>query len=303
MDTDDNIVTELKRRIQADIDVFEGSLPERYKVAWHGYLAGLCEWGHITQGEYSEVVWRLLPVSVTLPVWKVDPGREQTGPYTEESIKTDIHGRIQSDINQFHGQLPEHYAIAWSGYLAGITEWRIVKGSIKSLNDLLPPIMPPDPTLTIFTGRIYADEVETYLQHDFDAFDRQLPERYAIAWKAYLASLWEYGGIAPATYRRFQESLPPIAEPDPITMIGPDRGVAPKLRDPNIESMLEERIRETIARVQEQFLERYSIAWKAYLAGLRQWHIIQRSQYDHLLDLLSPIASPDPTATIRSVFE
>jgi len=51
---------ELSRRIKADIDHFGGLLPERYAIAWRGYLAGLSEWGVISTADHNEL-WKMLP--------------------------------------------------------------------------------------------------------------------------------------------------------------------------------------------------------------------------------------------------
>lgn len=45
--------SELRGRIQSDIDHFDGKLPERFAIAWRAYLAGLLEWGVIDVPAYD----------------------------------------------------------------------------------------------------------------------------------------------------------------------------------------------------------------------------------------------------------
>lgn len=302
----DSIEEEIKNRIQVDIDVFDEGLPERYANAWYGYLAGLTEWGVITSAIYQELHKLLPQIAASFPILPFDIENRRIYLNMDVTVLEHLQQRIQADIVAFGGDLPERYAIAWHGYLAAVLEWRgsiIQMEGYNRLTNLLPPVTFPNPILTIFTGRIYEIEIENFLRQDIDIFDRQLPERYSIAWNAYLGGLWEYGAITPITYRKLQALLPMTAQPDPIALIGIRRGAAPKLREPQLEHELAEHIRETFINIQGQSQEHFSIAWKAYLASLRQWHIIQQLQYNELLALLPPITYPDPTTTIRSAFE
>jgi hypothetical protein len=54
--------TEILGRINANIEHFEGSLPERVAIAWRGYLAAMLEWDLIPVGEYDVLTARLPPV-------------------------------------------------------------------------------------------------------------------------------------------------------------------------------------------------------------------------------------------------
>lgn len=58
----ENVRTELKRRLQAEIAYFRGSLPEHRAIAWDGYIAALLEWGLISPSVHSELLG-MLPVS------------------------------------------------------------------------------------------------------------------------------------------------------------------------------------------------------------------------------------------------
>ena len=55
-----NIADEITARIKKDIDYFQGSMPERYAIAWHAYLAGLLEWGVIEVSTHKQLIG-LLP--------------------------------------------------------------------------------------------------------------------------------------------------------------------------------------------------------------------------------------------------
>ena len=54
------ITENVSYRIQEQIDHFKGVLPERYAIAWDGYLAALWENGLLTFDDYRSM-GRLLP--------------------------------------------------------------------------------------------------------------------------------------------------------------------------------------------------------------------------------------------------
>ena len=62
-------------------------------------------------------------------------------------------------------------------------------------------------------------ELQARIRADINAFDGHLPERYVIAWNAYLAALMEWKVIEFSVYSKLLDLLPPIAEPDPIATI------------------------------------------------------------------------------------
>lgn len=73
---------------------------------------------------------------------------------TEEEKVTMIESRIKADIKHFQGVLPERYALAWHGYIAGAFECGGLNiPSYSSLTNLLPKINDPNPILEIFEGR------------------------------------------------------------------------------------------------------------------------------------------------------
>jgi hypothetical protein len=67
-----------------------------------------------------------------------------------------------------------------------------------------------------------AKEIETELsnriQADTDQFAGMLPERFAIAWRSYLAGLLEWGVIDVATYNALLARVPGIQD-DPAVAI------------------------------------------------------------------------------------
>lgn len=73
---------------------------------------------------------------------------------SKEEIATEMENRIKADIRHFDNDLPERYALAWQGYLAGIFEWGLIDIPLYDrLLDLLPKISDPNPILEIFEGR------------------------------------------------------------------------------------------------------------------------------------------------------
>lgn len=76
MVTAEEMVEEIKQRVSADIKHFKGNLPERYSIAWGGYIASLYEWSFISQEQFAEVT-RLLPkISEPNPIAEIFAGRE-----------------------------------------------------------------------------------------------------------------------------------------------------------------------------------------------------------------------------------
>lgn len=54
---------ELRDRIGRHADCFGGVLPERYVIAWSGYLAALIEWGLISVSDHERLCKILPPVA------------------------------------------------------------------------------------------------------------------------------------------------------------------------------------------------------------------------------------------------
>lgn len=71
-----------------------------------------------------------------------------------EEIAKELEERIQTDIKHFKGNLPERYALAWHGYIAGLYEWNVLElGWYRRLVEVLPKTNEPDPIAEIFLGR------------------------------------------------------------------------------------------------------------------------------------------------------
>ena len=56
------IAAEISYRIQADAIHFGGALPEKYAIAWRGYLAALLEWNLISSLQYETLLAHIPPV-------------------------------------------------------------------------------------------------------------------------------------------------------------------------------------------------------------------------------------------------
>ena len=65
---------ELSNRIRADIKHFGGELPERYSIAWGGYIAALTEWDLISVGDHKRLC-ELMPKIDNDPVIDIALGR------------------------------------------------------------------------------------------------------------------------------------------------------------------------------------------------------------------------------------
>jgi hypothetical protein len=62
MSTSKNVSAELTHRIQADLDHFDGALPESFAISWRGYLAAMLEWNLISPEQYDELLAPIPPV-------------------------------------------------------------------------------------------------------------------------------------------------------------------------------------------------------------------------------------------------
>jgi hypothetical protein len=64
-----------------------------------------------------------------------------------------------------------------------------------------------------------------------------------------------------------------------------------------IESELKYRIHKDTTHFKGELPESYAIAWRAYLAGLLEWDVIDITTYDILIELL-PSVNDDPSVMI-----
>jgi len=72
-----------------------------------------------------------------------------------------------------------------------------------------------------------------------------------------------------------------------------------KMSSQDIEAELKTRIRRDIAFYDGNLPERFSVAWRAYLAGILEWGIIEVSSYDELLKLLPDVEDNPAVAILK----
>lgn len=294
----------LEYRIQDDIDVYEGHLPRRLAIAWKAYLASLMEWEVIALTDYNKLL-ELLPALTDDPVPDILSSKERLNSRGESlDIVAELQCRIQKDIDARSKNLPEAYAIAWKSYLASLMEWQVISGhDYKQLIELLPQLSNPNPVLEISSGRMDAYAFQEYIKEDTEAFRGNLPERNTIAWKAYLRGLWEYGAISTKVYQQLLRLLPTTIDLEELNIFS-ERGQMPKSPgigvSAQVSAQLRDRIQQQLNDFQGYLPENYLIVWKAYLLSLEYWSVIEWSDYSQLVNLLSPISSPDPVQRIAS---
>ena len=63
----DEIAAEMRRRIQADVDYYQGRVPRRVSIAWRAYLSALFDWGLLTGPIYDDLTG-VLPEVRDLPI-------------------------------------------------------------------------------------------------------------------------------------------------------------------------------------------------------------------------------------------
>ncbi len=71
-------VDELQYRIEMDLAAFHGDMPERNALAWHGYLAGVFEWGIIDLRAYRVLRSMLPRIAPPSPIEVIFLGRPDT---------------------------------------------------------------------------------------------------------------------------------------------------------------------------------------------------------------------------------
>lgn len=75
--TEVDIAHQLDFRIQADVQAFNGKMPERYALAWHAYLTGLSEWKVIDFVSYQKLIDLLPRVAEPNPLITISLGHEE----------------------------------------------------------------------------------------------------------------------------------------------------------------------------------------------------------------------------------
>ena len=73
--TAEEMTKDIEGRILADINHFEGDLPERYSIAWNGYIASLYEFSIIGQEHYAKLSKLLPKVEPPDPILDIFEGR------------------------------------------------------------------------------------------------------------------------------------------------------------------------------------------------------------------------------------
>lgn len=301
---DYSIFENIECRIQDALEVYEGHLPERFSIAWKAYVTGLMEWRVISLTNYKKLL-SLLPVIANDPVPDIFSSKESPNAGSDNFgiPEAELQRRIQKHIDAFSGNMPESYAIAWNSYLGGLSEWQVVNFNLcKELIELMPPILNPDPVLLIFIGRKDIYSFQQYIKYDIEAFKGSLPERNAIAWKAYLRGFWEYGAISTKGYQQLLELLPTTIDLEKLNIFS-ERGQTPKGpggfgASTQVSTELHSRIQQQLNAFQGHLPEDYLITWDAYLFSLEKWDVIDRSDYTQLVSLLPPISGSDPVERI-----
>jgi hypothetical protein len=62
------MIPNLEYRIKEQLESFGNNLPERYAIAWRGYLGGLFEWGMMEYPEYRMLLDLLPKINEPNPV-------------------------------------------------------------------------------------------------------------------------------------------------------------------------------------------------------------------------------------------
>ncbi len=75
--TKEEIAEEIKSRINEDAQALGGNLPDRFALAWHGYLAALLEWQVIGIPQYDELFEILPEISDPNPITSIFTGRDE----------------------------------------------------------------------------------------------------------------------------------------------------------------------------------------------------------------------------------
>jgi hypothetical protein len=296
VDIGQDIISELTQRINADLDAFGRMLPETYAFAWYGYLTGLRDWQVVTSVSYHNIVDLLGPTVDTARSIGGCAEHQRLNAATGRSIQAQLEHCIRLDLARTKGGFEESDTLMWSGYLAGLLEWGVLDSPLmhRQLQELLPPRSYPDPIRVLLLGRITVDELLPDLQHDILTCGGRLSDRYAVAWKAYLAGLFECDAITHAAFHRLLGYIPMIVDPDPVEWIVLNYGRLPKNIEHTAAMELESGIQQGWRSVPSGSTDRYSIAWKAYLRGLADWEVISAATLEKLVSLLPQIAQPEP---------
>ena len=142
------------------------------------------------------------------------------------------------------------------------------------------------------------------LEDDIEHFEGELPERYAIAWRAQLAGFLEAGEISSSLYDELVERVPAVPDDPSVDVAGAMHECAPRIAEhpgttsDALLSELKMRVQRDIDRFAGHMPERVAIAWDAYLWTLPgSPKVIRSEDYDELIELIPPIPN-DPVAEL-----
>jgi hypothetical protein len=71
------LTKDIEDRIQSDIKHFKERMPERYSIAWHGYIASLYEFSFISQEHYAKLFDLLPKINEPNPIAEIFSGRDE----------------------------------------------------------------------------------------------------------------------------------------------------------------------------------------------------------------------------------
>lgn len=139
---------------------------------------------------------------------------------TPEAIEKELRYRIESEITHQGGKLPERTAIAWGSYLCGLVEWSVIaRPTFERLIALV-----PGANLSALAQRspaepeTVAQELRDRIRADLERSHGKLSEQQAIAWHAYVCSLYEWSVIRKG-FHELIDLLPKLEPPDPVREI------------------------------------------------------------------------------------
>lgn len=138
---------------------------------------------------------------------------------TPEAIEKELRYRIESEIAHQGGKLPERTAIAWRAYLGGLFEWSVITQPIfDRLIALVPSTNGPTPTQrSPVEPDAVVQKIRNRIRADLKRSHGKLSEHQAIAWHAYVCSLYEWSVIGKG-FRELIDLLPRL-EDDPVQAI------------------------------------------------------------------------------------
>ncbi len=76
LSSDEQEIANLLTAEGKNVKHFENHLPERFSIAWHGYLTGIAEWKVIDRDSYDELIKLLPKISEPDPIERILLGRE-----------------------------------------------------------------------------------------------------------------------------------------------------------------------------------------------------------------------------------